>query len=178
MQATGYPTTTLTELPGVCTACGEAYEVQSDHLRSNPDAAHMNIALVELEHKRQINWWLTGLASSMLSPEAAPVTPEPTKSDLSEHSRVYFIRCGNYYKIGRSEEPVTRLKQIRRATKRHTAPEDLDLQAATLEATEPGGSTREAELHRQFAHLSVGSEWFRVAPELTEYVEHLSERQD
>src|SRR5690625_451532 len=167
MKTTGYPTTTLTELPGVCAACGDAYEVKSEHLRSNPDAAHMNLALEELEHKRQINWWLTGLASSMLSTEPAPAPTAPTKSDLSEHSRVYFIRCGNYYKIGRSEEPVTRLKQIRRATKTDKAPEDLDLQAAILEATEPGGSTREAELHRKFAHLGIGSEWFRAAPELT-----------
>jgi hypothetical protein len=91
-----------------------------------------------------------------------------------ESSRAYFIRCGAYIKIGASQSPTGRAETIR-----HTggvlAPYLLDLSGAELIATEPGGFNRERELHAKFSHLRHTGEWFTESPELTQYIESLSE---
>lgn len=90
-------------------------------------------------------------------------------------SRAYFIRCGGYIKIGVSSSPAGRLETIRKIGG-VLAPSLLDLSAAELIATEPGGFVREKELHARFAHLRHTGEWFTEAPELTEYISALTER--
>ena len=86
---------------------------------------------------------------------------------------VYFIRCGQFVKIGASKDPQTRLKQIRRMNGSLAFPAGLDLMASELIATELGSFERERELHKQFAHLRHTGEWFTEAPDLTEYIESL-----
>lgn len=92
-----------------------------------------------------------------------------------ESAVAYFIRCGKYIKIGASASPLHRL-----ATIQHTGgvltPDGLNLKDCELITTEPGGFDREKELHAQFAHLRHTGEWFTEAPELTEYIESLTER--
>jgi hypothetical protein len=96
-----------------------------------------------------------------------------------EHRRkeqtVYFIRCQQFVKIGISKNPAARLLQIRRGGGSHF-PRLLDVETSELVTTEVGGRKREQELHAQFAHLRHTGEWFTEAPELTEYIESLSER--
>lgn len=89
---------------------------------------------------------------------------------------VYFIRCQQYVKIGISKNPATRLQQIRRGGGSHF-PRLLDVETSELITTEPGGLDRERELHAKFSHLRHTGEWFTEAPELTDYIESLSERQ-
>ena len=86
----------------------------------------------------------------------------------------YFIRCGEYVKIGASASPLYRLDTIRR-TGGVLAPRGLDLSASELINVEPGGFEREKELHIKFAHLREVGEWFRETPELIDYIESLSE---
>ena len=88
---------------------------------------------------------------------------------------VYFIRCQQFVKIGISKNPAARLQQIRRGGGSHF-PRLLDVETSELIATEAGGFAREKELHARFAHLRHTGEWFTEAPELTEYIESLSER--
>lgn len=92
-----------------------------------------------------------------------------------EVAPVYFLRCGPYVKIGYSVNPHSRVNQLRNgdATK---CPADIDRKDITLVQTEPGGRDREYQLHQQFKHLHHWGEWFTEAPELTEYIESLSER--
>jgi len=91
-----------------------------------------------------------------------------------ETAQAYFIRCGEYVKIGASASPLNRLETIRR-TGGVLAPTGLDLSVAELIISEPGGFTRERELHAKFAHLREAGEWFRETPELTAYIESVSE---
>jgi len=88
---------------------------------------------------------------------------------------VYFMRCGPYIKIGYSVDPHTRLNQLRNGDKTK-CPDGIDRKAIVLVKTEPGGRDREYELHQQFKHLHHWGEWFTEAPELTAYIESLSER--
>lgn len=91
-----------------------------------------------------------------------------------EVAPVYFMRCGPYIKIGYSVNPRTRLSQLRSDPTK--CPADIDRSTIELVQTEPGGRNREYQLHQQFKHLHHFGEWFTEAPELTEYIESLSER--
>jgi hypothetical protein len=76
---------------------------------------------------------------------------------------VYFIRFGNRVKIGFSTQPQVRLGNI---------PHDEVL------AVIPGTLADERALHRRFAHLREmlpgkgegPREWFRIAPDLVQYI--------
>jgi hypothetical protein len=78
-------------------------------------------------------------------------------------SRVYYARCGDLVKIGRSTGVSLRMAQlnIRRAM-----------------ATEPGGSWWEARRHQQFAHLRVHGEWFRLDERLRAHIARMRTMQD
>lgn len=84
---------------------------------------------------------------------------------------VYFIRAGRRVKIGFSGNPESRLSSIRAGGCK--APRGLDTSRARIAALEPGGRQRETELHQKFAHLRESGEWFRGAPELTDYINEL-----
>lgn len=86
---------------------------------------------------------------------------------------VYFIRCQQYVKIGISQNPAARLQQIRRGGGSHF-PRLLDVETSEIVTTEPGGLTRERELHAKFAHLRHTGEWFTETQELTDYIKELA----
>lgn len=74
---------------------------------------------------------------------------------------VYFIKCGEFVKIGRSEDPSGRLRQLRIGN-------PLDL---TLLHTVPGDVFTEAEFHGKFSKYHHRFEWFRLEGELWEWIE-------
>lgn len=89
-------------------------------------------------------------------------------------TRVYFVRCEGYVKIGASSDPDARLRQIRKSGGGSFFPRRLDIGASELIATEPGGLDREKDLHAKFSHLRHTGEWFTEAPELTDYIKGLA----
>jgi hypothetical protein len=103
-----------------------------------------------------------------------PMEPAPTLRDMRYEATVYFFRCGRYIKIGYSIDPLKRLRAIR-AGDGTRAPDEIDSALAVLVQTEPGGFGRERDLHAKFSHLRHTGEWFTEAPELTQYIESLSE---
>lgn len=86
---------------------------------------------------------------------------------------VYFIRCEQYVKIGISQNPAARLRQIRNGGGAQF-PRLLDVAVSEIVALEPGGLTREKELHAKFSHLRHTGEWFTEAPDLTDYIKELA----
>lgn len=66
---------------------------------------------------------------------------------------VYFLRCGDFVKIGYSENPKRRLLHLQTAT-----PYDFELIGA-----HKGSREQEQYLHKTFAHLRHRHEWFRCA---------------
>jgi len=67
---------------------------------------------------------------------------------------------GLFIKIGRTNNVLKRLSNLQTGTYG-----DL-----IIHALEPGGSQRERELHKQFAHLRRHGEWFSCSEELTKHV--------
>lgn len=99
--------------------------------------------------------------------------PEPPRRDMRSEATVYFLRCELYIKIGYATAPHKRLKQIR-AKDGTKYPEGIDCSTAALIETEPGGLTRERELHAKFSHLRHTGEWFTETKELTDYIKGLA----
>ena len=102
------------------------------------------------------------------------MSPAPKPSRRSQIGPVYFFRCGPYIKIGYSIDPTRRLREIRTGigTK---VPDDIDRARTVLVQTEPGGRSRERDLHQRFKHLHHWGEWFTEAPELTDYINALDQ---
>lgn len=65
---------------------------------------------------------------------------------------VYFLRCGDFVKIGFSAQPKRRLRHLQTAT-----PFDFELLGM-----HPGLRWQEQQLHKIFASLRHRHEWFRV----------------
>lgn len=76
------------------------------------------------------------------------------------NERVYFFAADHAVKIGRSIDPVKRVKTLG-ATK---APEDVDVRAGQLIGTIPGGCRVESDLHRRFGRHRLVGEWFALEP--------------
>lgn len=73
---------------------------------------------------------------------------------------LYFIRSGQYVKIGRSDNPLGRLRQVQTGN---------PIQGEML-AVCPGGRNSEQELHALFAEHRVQGEWFRLVPVIEERI--------
>jgi hypothetical protein len=83
-------------------------------------------------------------------------------------SFVYFIKGGDFIKIGKADNPAIRYKQL--LVGGVVAPDGVDFSQIQLLAVEPGGSEREGELHKKFAGLRVDGEWFSASPKLLRYI--------
>ena len=70
---------------------------------------------------------------------------------------VYFLRCGDFVKIGYSSKPTARLDALRTAT-----PHESELIAKF-----PGTISHEKAVHRCLQHLHHRREWFRFTQEVT-----------
>lgn len=75
---------------------------------------------------------------------------------LSTAVVIYFIKTGRYVKIGCSDDPAGRLKQLQTSS-----PTRLK-----LVATMPGSFQTECELHKVFDRFRVKGEWFRYDGQL------------
>lgn len=84
-------------------------------------------------------------------------------------SQVYYMRCGEFIKIGVSISPLYRLRTIRE-TGGVLYPAGLDLSKTILVASEPGTQEKEAAMHVKFSHLRHAGEWFTETPELTDHI--------
>ena len=73
---------------------------------------------------------------------------------------IYFIRSGQYVKIGRANSPLARLRQVQTGN---------PLQGELL-AVLPGGRNSEARLHSAFAEYRVRGEWFQLVPAIEEFI--------
>lgn len=81
---------------------------------------------------------------------------------------VYFVSDGRAIKIGFSERPDKRLTGLQVNT-----PNTL-----TILATVPAAVMDELSVQRRFEHLRVRGEWFRMEPELLEFIEAVKQRKD
>jgi hypothetical protein len=93
--------------------------------------------------------------------------------DTEPEVYVYFIKCGDYVKIGKSKDPESRLKTLKRPNDSTISPNGLDLSDAELLGYIPGGSFLESSLHQQLYNQRVAGEWFRLETHVAQVVEML-----
>lgn len=74
---------------------------------------------------------------------------------------IYFIRSGDFVKVGLSEKPWKRLSDLQTAHHDH-----LEMLAVM-----PGDRTTEQDLHRRFSEYRHNREWFRSSKLLMEFIE-------
>jgi hypothetical protein len=73
---------------------------------------------------------------------------------------LYFIRCGDEMKIGRSGNPARRMATMKTGNTRPLA----------LVATLPGMGWQEKVWHMAFCNDRIGGEWFTVTPALEQAI--------
>lgn len=69
---------------------------------------------------------------------------------------VYFLRCGEFVKVGYSRQPKKRLATLQTAT-----PHDVELLGRL-----PGTMAQERAVHRCLQHLHHRNEWFRMSDDI------------
>lgn len=78
---------------------------------------------------------------------------------------VYFFKCGEYVKIGQSESPRDRL-----TTLAYGVPYDCEL-LLVMRCTKGA----ETALHKRFSAHRHRGEWFRLDPEIVQFIGHLKQ---
>jgi len=101
------------------------------------------------------------LAGSPLPPpkKSAPL-PKPAGGDKRQ-VWVYFVRCGNQVKIGKTVDVDSRLASLQTGT---SAPLKLIMRLAS-------GPKFERFLHKKFAEHRIRGEWFHIRGDLAEFIE-------
>lgn len=144
---------------------------EDDSCAEGPDKdeliRHLQIRINELEH--QIMADDPFLPGAVLKKHAACLASPPATQRQEKH--LYFMRCGNYIKIGVSQDPQRRLTQIRGGSS--LIPVGMDYRQAELVRVVPGAGNREYPTHWKFAHLRHTGEWFTETPELTDYIRNI-----
>ena len=93
---------------------------------------------------------------SVAIPTSPKVRPAPQRSNV-----VYFIRAGDFIKIGfTSKNVAARVRDFKTGC---TLPTEIL-------GTMPGGISDERQLHSRFAHLRSSGEWFHAKDELISFI--------
>jgi len=126
------------------------------------------------EKPQQING-LEDDASSVLASEGVNEAGTGSKSDAPLTQRrsrpvrghVYFIRVGDFIKIGWSTRPMDRLRQLQTSH-----PDELEIMG-----TIKGERSLEGKIHKRFSKNRVRGEWFEEDGPLLDYIDkHTVER--
>lgn len=96
---------------------------------------------------------------------------ESYKPVPARDSFVYFIKGGDYIKIGKADNPAARFAQLQLGGV--IMPEGIRPADINMMAIERGGYEREIELHRKFSDTRVVGEWFHASEALAAYIQAL-----
>lgn len=84
---------------------------------------------------------------------------------------VYFIKVGRYIKVGYSDNPERRCKNLWKSSTRYGRPWDMSLDSPReLLLVIPGSKNTEALCHQALAEFAAGCEWFIDEPEVREFM--------
>jgi len=92
--------------------------------------------------------------------------PEPQVTVRPTPCFVYFMTCGNFVKIGRSEYPQSRLETLQAGS-----PYTIEIAASF-----PGPPALEKALHKKFDHLRHAGEWFTLSDEIRDEMKKLRKK--
>lgn len=88
--------------------------------------------------------------------------------EASPSSWIYFVRCGEFVKIGRTANwPTERVGKLATAT-----PYDVAV-LGVMRCFRHKANAQEKEIHRMFIQDHHRREWFRLTPQILEFIETL-----
>lgn len=84
---------------------------------------------------------------------------------------VYFIACAGFIKVGFSDDPEKRTKNLFKSTSRYTAPRAVYAARGTQELIATIGGTKNTEraMHNALDDFYAGCEWFVDEPQVREF---------
>ncbi len=86
---------------------------------------------------------------------------------MNNNKSLYFIKCGDYVKIGTSRSVKDRIDQLQTGN-----PQEIEVLAVFEEQ-----AFREYAIHKTFVHLNIRGEWFRYTEEIENYLKVLEQRE-
>ena len=161
---------------GYCRAHADEWKPQV-RIRHLADSARRGLGSVfKLYGEQVIDETLTEIAQGVARNISLPATQLLDVLDkyTANAERVYFMRSGGYVKIGRSLYPEQRLANLKKYKGQTVIPDCVDMNAAELVATLPGGRRVESEMHLRFSKYRVAGEWFKWSKDVREFVESLN----
>lgn len=124
----------------------------------------LNYSEKELLHKRGCGPKRVAVIKARLARKGLAFKDSPIEKEEPENSHVYFMRCGEFVKIGFSSEAVVRIQAIEACT-----PYPVEV-LALLALTRKKACKYENELHMRFSDLRHRGEWFRYTGALREFI--------
>jgi len=115
----------------------------------------------EIRKRVRDKYWLRQTPKDII-PMVERIFADPVEDD----GYVYFIRDGEYMKIGYSTDVQQRMKSLITAN-----PRDIELIAVF-----PGSTKTERELHSAFAYCRHRGEWFHIDPKMYDIINVVREQ--
>lgn len=112
-----------------------------------------------IERDRRRRWHFQRVANKYLG--VSTLSGSPALSRLRRHGFVYFVRAGDFIKIGFAVDVQRRIASLQTGS-----PMPL-----TLLATTPGTLDSERAYHKRFDELWERGEWFRAVDPLVSFVD-------
>lgn len=116
-------------------------------------------------------WVQSSPSGGVIPPPLNIITADRHGYSWSWFSGVYFLRCGEFVKIGYAHDVRVRMEAIRTHNPYKVEPIGF-IECKSLEEAK----RIEREHHERFAHLRSTGEWFRTEPDLVDHVQSLSGR--
>lgn len=89
---------------------------------------------------------------------------------VTQDCYIYFLRCGDYVKIGSSYSPETRIAQLKKENDVTLRPKGLKMDDAVCIGWVQGARSLERDLHQALNHYRENGEWFRWKPKVQDVV--------
>jgi hypothetical protein len=83
---------------------------------------------------------------------------------------IYFLKCGDYVKIGSSFSPETRIAQLKKENDTTLRPRGLKIEEAVCLGWVQGVRSLERDLHQALNRYRENGEWFRWTPKVESVV--------
>ena len=85
---------------------------------------------------------------------------------VTQDCYIYFLRCGNYVKIGSSFSPETRIAQLKKDNDATLRPKGLKIADAVCIGWVQGARSLERDLHQALNRYRHDGEWFEWTPKV------------
>jgi hypothetical protein len=85
---------------------------------------------------------------------------------LQEDCYIYFLKCGDYVKIGSSFSPETRIAQLKKENDTTLRPKGLKIENAVCIGWVQGARSLERDIHQVLNRYRENGEWFRWTPKV------------